>query len=47
VKPAEIDKLQMMPPERLIEALTASGDISTNYVPVKDQRTLTTHPFEE
>jgi carboxylesterase type B len=29
VKPGEIDKLQAMPSERLIEALTASGDIST------------------
>src|SRR4051812_30237122 len=29
VKPGEIGKLQAMPSERLIEALTASGDIST------------------
>ena len=47
VKPGEIGRLQAMPPEQLIEALTASGeDISTRYVPVKDGRTLTTHPFE-
>jgi para-nitrobenzyl esterase len=46
VKPGEIDKLQAMPPERLIDALTASGDISTRYVPVKDGRTVTVHPFE-
>jgi para-nitrobenzyl esterase len=46
VKPGEIGKLQAMPTERLIEALTASGDISTKYVPVKDGRTVTTHPFE-
>ena len=46
VKPGEIDKLQAMPTERLIEALTASGDISTRYVPVKDGRTVTLHPFE-
>ena len=29
VKPGEIGKLQAMPSERLIDALTASGDIST------------------
>jgi para-nitrobenzyl esterase len=46
VKPGEIDKLQAMPQERLIDALTASSDISTKYVPVKDARTLTVHPFE-
>jgi len=46
LKPGEIDKLQAMPRERLIEALTASGDISTKYVPVKDGRTVTVHPFE-
>ena len=46
VKPGEIDKLQAMPHERLIDALSAPGDISTRYVPVKDGRTLTVHPFE-
>jgi para-nitrobenzyl esterase len=46
VKRGEIDKLQAMPHERLIEALTAPGDISTRYVPVKDGRTVTLHPFE-
>jgi|KBSMisStandDraft_5_1062788.scaffolds.fasta_scaffold119781_2 para-nitrobenzyl esterase len=46
VKPGEIDKLQAMPPERLIESLTAPGDISTKYVPVKDGRTVTLYPFE-
>jgi para-nitrobenzyl esterase len=46
VKPGEIDKLQAMPQERLIDALTAPGDISTRYVPVKDGQTLTVHPFE-
>jgi para-nitrobenzyl esterase len=35
-----------MPQERLIEALSAPGDISTRYVPVKDGRTVTVHPFE-
>jgi para-nitrobenzyl esterase len=46
VKPGEIDRLQAMPAERLIEALGTSSDISTKYVPVKDGRTVTTHPFE-
>lgn len=46
VKPGETDKLQAMPHERLIDALTAPGDISTRYVPVKDGQTLTVHPFE-
>jgi len=45
--PAELDKLQTWPPERLVEALSApAGDISTRYVPVKDGRTLPVHPFE-
>jgi para-nitrobenzyl esterase len=46
VTPGEIGRLQSMPPEQLIEALTAGEDISTRYVPVKDGRTLTIHPFE-
>ena len=46
VKPREISKLQAMPPERLIDALSASGDISTKYVPVKDGQTVAVHPFE-
>ena len=48
VKPTELDKLQQMPPEMLMQALTggADGDISLRYVPVKDGRTLTVHPFE-
>jgi len=46
VKPGEIAKLQAMPQERLIEALSAPGDISTRYIPVKDGRTVTVHPFE-
>ncbi len=46
VKPGEIDKLQAMPQERLIGALAAPDDISTKYVPVKDGRTVTVHPFE-
>jgi para-nitrobenzyl esterase len=46
VKPGDIGKLQAMPAERLIEALTVSADISTKYVPVKDGRTVTLHPFE-
>jgi para-nitrobenzyl esterase len=46
VKPGEIAKLQSMPQERLIEALSAPADISTRYVPVKDGRTVTVHPFE-
>jgi para-nitrobenzyl esterase len=48
VKPTELDKLQQMRPEMLMQALTggADGDISLRYVPVKDGRTLTVHPFE-
>ena len=46
VKPGEIEKLQAVPQERLIEALTAPNDISTRFVPVKDGRTVTVHPFE-
>jgi para-nitrobenzyl esterase len=47
VTPAELDRLQALPPEQLIQALSIpGGDISTRYVPVKDGRTLTVHPFE-
>jgi len=46
VEPGEIGKLQAMPQERLIEALSAPSDISTRYVSVKDGRTVTVHPFE-
>ncbi len=46
VKPGEIDKLQTMPQARLIDALSVPGDISTRYVPAKDGRTVTVHPFE-
>jgi len=46
VKPGAIGTLQTMPSERLIEALAAPNDISTKYVPVKDGRTVTMHPFE-
>src|SRR6185295_12535558 len=46
VKPVEIAKLQAMPHERLVGALNAPTDISTRYVPVKDGRTVTVHPFE-
>jgi len=50
VKRTELDRLQQMPPELLMQALTggagAGGDISLRYVPVKDDRTLTVHPFE-
>ncbi len=48
VKPTELDKLQQTPPETLMQALTgaAGGDISLRYVPVKDGRTLTVHPFQ-
>jgi para-nitrobenzyl esterase len=48
LKPTELDKLQLMPHEMLMQALTggADGDISLRYVPVKDGRTLTVHPFE-
>ena len=48
VKPAELDKLQQMPAEMLMQALTGAGDgdISLRYVPVKDGRTLTVHPFQ-
>jgi len=46
VKAGEIATLQAMPEERLIEALSAPSDISTRYVPVKDGRTVTVHPFE-
>ena len=48
VKPTELDKLQQMRPEMLMQALAggADGDISLRYVPVKDGRTLTVHPFE-
>jgi para-nitrobenzyl esterase len=47
VKPAELDRLQALPPEQLIQALAGpDGDISTRYVPIKDGRTLPAHPFE-
>ena len=47
LKPAELDRLQQLPAEQLIQALAGpGGDISTRYVPVRDGRTLTVHPFE-
>ena len=43
----QLDRLQALPQEQLIQALSMpGGDISTRYVPVKDGRTLTVHPFE-
>jgi para-nitrobenzyl esterase len=45
--PTTLDRLQQLPPEQLVQALSApGGDISTRYVPVKDGHTLTVHPFE-
>jgi para-nitrobenzyl esterase len=53
LKPDQLGDLQKMPVEQLIAALTGAGgqtrpgaDISLRYVPVKDGRTLTVHPFQ-
>jgi len=51
--PDQLGDLQKMPVEQLIAALTGAegqarpgADISLRYVPVKDGRTLTVHPFQ-
>ncbi len=48
VKRDGLDRLQQLRPEMLMQALSGAGgaaDISLRYVPVKDGRTLTVHPF--
>lgn len=53
VRPSQVGDLQKMPVEQLVAALMEvggqprpGGDISLRYVPVKDGRTLTVHPFQ-
>ena len=46
IAPADAERLQTIPSDRIIAALTAPQDISLRFVPVVDGRTLPAHPFE-
>ena len=49
ITPGDASRLQQLPAERIVAALTGGGpaqDLSLRYVPVVDGRTLPAHPFE-
>ena len=43
---AQSDRLQTIPAEQIVAALSGSSDISLRFVPVVDGKTLPAHPFE-
>lgn len=46
LKPDQIDTLRMMPPERVLAALTDGPDLSLRFTPMVDGRTLPQHPYD-
>jgi para-nitrobenzyl esterase len=46
IDPRDIDRLQALPPERILEASLAVGDIMTSFRPVFDKTTAVTMPVD-